>query len=436
MQDTYSSAQLQEYGRRLAARVCDAHFSTQPVGATLDGPAVLRLTPVRQLNLFVVQQLLTQWTQEMARLRSPYFDFEDATVRQALTQLMNLLSRRIRLTRATYEPLLAQAATDTLRAVLEPAAIFADKLFPADQTSATPAQLRDALRYVDVNKPLFQSFVDSLPADVPQEREYLLNRFRLHTEAHYKELQPAEQVMHELSVLLPVYAADLREPAAQPADKPSVQMPAAAPHPEPVRPVEAAAPAVAAPEPAPTVSATVQQPAAAVPAQPEPAAPAPVVQPLEAVAEAPVVEPTPAVAAPAAPAPVRAAEVFTPERNPLAETVSPGGTLHEKLASSNGKTGSLYEKLAPAPAATLAEIQPKVESLRNAISINQRFSFINELFNGENMEYHAAIEHLDALPDAESARRYVQQDLSQRYQWVRKDEHVNKLLRLIDRKFA
>jgi hypothetical protein len=79
---------------------------------------------------------------------------------------------------------------------------------------------------------------------------------------------------------------------------------------------------------------------------------------------------------------------------------------------------------------------PKVETLREAISINQRFSFINELFGGENMEYHAAIQHLDTLPTADQARDYVSGHLSQRYDWNRKEEHVNKLLKLIERKFA
>jgi hypothetical protein len=74
--------------------------------------------------------------------------------------------------------------------------------------------------------------------------------------------------------------------------------------------------------------------------------------------------------------------------------------------------------------------------LREAISINQRFSFINELFGGENMDYHAAIQHLDSLPTADRARAYVSEDLSQRYDWSRKEEHVNKLLKLIERKFA
>ncbi|MCC3157907.1 hypothetical protein LJ737_11710 [Hymenobacter sp. 15J16-1T3B] len=447
MQDTYSNDQLQAYGKRLAARLCDQYFATQPVGTTLDGPAVLRLAPVRQLNLYVVQQLLAQWTQEMARLRSPYFDYEDAAVRQALTQLMNLLSRRIRLTRASYEPLLAQAAADTLRTALDPLAAFDAKLLPADHATATPAQLRDALRYVDVNKPLFQDFIDSLPADLPQEREFLLSRFRLYRDAHYKDQQPLSSLLDELNAVVPVTEDELRAAPAEatpvvPAPAPAAPAPVAAPV---VAPPVVSTPSAAVEVPteqtptAPVAPAEVSAaPAAALPTAAAPeaaAAPAPVTEPMPA---APAVEvPVASEPATATPPPPQPAPAERPK--PLAEAVAPANTLADKLAA-NVRTSTLADKLAStgggAAHPTLAEAQPKVESLRSAISINQRFSFINELFNGENMEYHAAIEHLDALPTADAARRYISEDLAQRYQWVRKEEHVNKLLRLVERKFA
>ncbi len=110
--------------------------------------------------------------------------------------------------------------------------------------------------------------------------------------------------------------------------------------------------------------------------------------------------------------------------------------LYAKLKAEHAGTPSLSETLRPDRAATLGDKAPHVESLREAISINQRFSFINELFAGENMQYHAAIQHLDALPDADTAKRYVTENLAAEQQWVRKDEHVTKLLKLIDRKFS
>jgi hypothetical protein len=381
MNNKYSLAKREHYGRLLAALLCDQHFGARPT-ATLDGPAVLRFTPIRQVNLFVVQQLLGQWMAEMGNLRSPYFDFEDAEVRQALTQFMNVLSRRIKLSRPVFEPLLAQAICDTLLGGIDPAETFAQKLI-GEQASASPEKLRDTLRYLEVNKPLFAGFLDTLPAEEMQERDYMLSRFRLYVKSHTQDQQPLASLVQEFNTLLPLTEADLFEEAA-PSPSPAAQ----------------AAPAPVAPEKdAPTVPTPA--PIAATP-NPEPA-PGPT----------PVVTPPPTVAQPS-----------------VQETPVAGVPLYAKLKAEQAAAPSLSETLRqdlPA-AATLAEKAPKVESLRDAISINQRFSFINELFNGENMEYHSVIQHLDTLPNAESAKRYVTENLAA--------EHVAKLLKLIDRKFA
>ncbi|RSK40072.1 hypothetical protein [Hymenobacter perfusus] len=404
MKTKYSHAKREQYGRLLAALLCDQYFGARPT-ATLDGPAVLRFTPIRQVNLFVLQQLLGKWTAEMAQLRSPYFDFEDADVRQALTQFMNVLSRRIKLSRPAFEPLLAEAITDTLTGCLDPADTFTRKLV-GEPSACTPEQLRESLRYLDVNKPVFESFLDTLPAGQEQERDYLVSRFRLHQEAAQSQMQPVAAVVEQFNGLLALTEDDLYE--AAPASIP----PAPAPTPAPATPTPAAATPTLTPAPEPTSG---------------PATPAP-------AAAAPAAAPTTPPATPAAPVPTPpAAESRRPLAEPATDTPVP---LYAKLKAEQSAAPTLSETLRQDRTATLADKAPKVESLREAISINQRFSFINELFNGENMEYHAAIQHLDTLPNPETAKRYVNEELSSKYQWVRKEEHVNKLLRLIDRKFG
>lgn len=391
MNDKDSTTLLEQYGRKLAAHLCDHHFGARPT-ATLDGPAVLRFTPIRQVNLFVVQQLLAQWTQEMARLRSPYFDFEAEDVRTALTQFMNVLSRRIKLSRSTFEPLLARAAADTLAAAQDPAGTFEAKLLNG-QPTATNAQLRDALRYLDINKPLYQGFLDTLPTDAALERDTLLQQFRQYIATNAALPQPLSKVVEEFNVLLPLREEDLQSTRS------ATPVPAA---PVSVAPPMPAAIPVAAPTPAPIVAASVSEP----------------VQPV----------------APATPEVKPAAAVTLEQPKADTDTVVP---LYQKLKASQPAGQTLSETLrTERPVGTLADQAPKVETLREAISINQRFSFINELFEGENMEYHAAIQHLDTLPDAEAAKRYVSEHLASKRDWSRKDEHVNKLLKLIDRKFA
>jgi hypothetical protein len=398
MQDTYSLAKCEQYGRRLASRLCQQYFGPQP-DATLDGPALLQFTPVRQLNLLVLRQLLGRWQYEAQQLRSPYFNFEAEAVRTALTQFMNVLSRHIRLDRAALEPLLAQAATDTLLLAADPALAFERLLLPtasADTDEPVPVtELRDALRYLDQDKEYYQRFVDSLPSSsTTLSHDFLVQRLALY---QAKEPRPADampRLVAAFSELLPLSEADLREDAPAPASAP---------------------PSVPAPSSAPVA-------AAPTPPTPEPA---------------PVIPPAAAAPAPAAPTPPSA-----PAMPPADEPTSAGGVpLYEKLKATQqtaaSPLASTLRHSAQGGATPLAERSaPKVGSLREAISINQRFSFINELFNGENMEYHAAIQHLDSLPTADAAMAYVRQELANTHDWSRKEEHVGKLLKLIERKFA
>ena len=379
MTDKYSLAKCEQYGRRLAARLSQQFFDAQPT-ATLDGPALLKFTPLRQVNLLVLRQLLGRWQQEAGALRSPYFDFEAAPVRAALGQFMNVLSRHISLGRAALEPLLAQAVADTLALATDPAAAFERLLPPAspDPDETVPlATLRDSLRYFDQAKPFFEGFVNSLPtSNAPLSGEFLRQRFDLYLTAHRKELPALPPLVSELSALLPLTEADLWDDGPAKPTAPAPTPPPAA-RPEPVAPKF-----VPTPPPAP-------KPAAPAASQAAPAAEVPLYEKLKATQ-------------PAAPH--------------LADTLREAATLTAPPLAERGA--------------------PKVGSLREAISINQRFSFINELFGGEDDEYHAAIAHLDTLPDAAAATAYVRQDLARQHDWSHKEEHVGRLLKLIERKFA
>ena len=406
MNDKYSLAKCAQYGRRLAARLCDQYFAS-PAAAPLDGPAVLKFTPMRQLNLLVVRQLLGQWQAETARLRSPYFNFEAVPVQAALAQFMNVLSRHISLSRAAFEPLLAQATADALGLVADPIGSF-QRLLLGNAEPPTLASLRDSLRYIDIDKAFYQGFLDVVPASSDLSRDFVTHRFELYHAANYKSHQPMQRLVSELSSLLPLTTADLLE------DGPVSAMAAPAPASPAVEPAPAAS------EPSVVTSPTFV-PAAAAP-------PLPASVPNPAVVSAPAVAPT---------SPSFKPDPAPPAR-PLPDTEPAGVPLHEKLKAGQPAAAPLADTLrGNAALASLAErAGPKVDSLREGISINQRFSFINELFGGENMDYHAAIQHLDSLPTAEEARGYVTGDLSQRYEWSRKEEHVNKLLKLIERKFA
>ncbi len=409
MEDKITPARIGAYAARLARQVV-----TTSLGAagTVEGPALLSLTPVRQLNLLVLHRLMHQWKLETERLRSPYFNYEPAEVQQALTALMSTLSRNILVRAADLEPLVAEAAADVLGLAFDPAATYARRFLPESSTAETftATALRTELKYVDVNKPLLEDFLNSLPA-APLDRATVLNRLKLYATAHFRELAPAEPLLAQLSELVPVALADLRETGAA----------------KPVAPVPVAPPTAPAPvaSPTPTVAVPAPAPPAAAPAVPPTLTVPPVAKPVD-------LPPPATVRAPASgEAPLHQKLRADNEKVTLNDQLR--GKADEKVSLND----QLRDKVSHAPAlAEVLEAKVKIESIGKAISMNHKFAYIAELFDGDRAAFEAAVQNLDTHPTAEQAHAYLTGALAATHDWSGKAELVQRLARLIDRKFA
>ncbi|NDK56049.1 hypothetical protein [Pontibacter fetidus] len=367
MEDKYNQLHLERYSKELANMLCDRHFASHD---TINGPQLLHFVPVKQVNLFVIKELLLKWHQEMANLRSPYFDFENEDVKEALLNFMNVLSRKIRMKRDAFEPLLQKAIGDTFLVVLAPSVTLEEK-FLRIQEEITLSKLQENLKYIDIDKSLFAGFIETLSSS-SRDREYILSRFKLYLNAHQGERTTIEQLAGQFNALLPISAEELVNPNAAPTPSPE--------------------------------------------AKPTPAAP---IEEVDIVAPIHMAQ--------------REASIVTPVAAPVKHH---DHNLNERFKAAERPT--LNENFKKAASASLADAHTnqKIDSLKNAISINQRFSFINELFEGDNLTYYQAIQSLDAMTDPNQATRFVTQDLAGKYDWSKKQDHVNKLLRLIERKFA
>jgi hypothetical protein len=377
MEDKYNQLRLERYSKELANMLCDRHFAAHD---TINGPQLIGFTPVKQVNLFVIKELLLKWHHEMANLRSPYFDYEHEEVKEALLNFMNVLSRKILIKRDAFEPLLQKAISDTFLLKLAPAAMFEEK-FLRIQEEITLPKLQENLKYIDLDKQLFAGFVGTLsPSN--RDRDYILSRFRLYLNANKDSIAPLTDLVASFNSLLPISEDEMLQP--EPQRSPLAAYAASVAKPTPAAPVEEKD--IVAP-----IHTTQRE--ASVP-----------------VATAPVVmAPKPAVAVDS-----NVNERFRAERP----------TMNEKFS----------KPVSSSVADTLSN--RKIESLKNSISSNQRFGFINELFDGDNMTYYQTIQQLDEYKNAEDAKQYVLHDLSSKYDWSKKQENVGKLLRLIERKFS
>ena len=75
-----------------------------------------------------------------------------------------------------------------------------------------------------------------------------------------------------------------------------------------------------------------------------------------------------------------------------------------------------------------------INELREAIGINEKFLFINELFNGDMARYNKIIDELDALKTMEGVNTYML-ELKIQSQWTDDNQALIKLTELLHRKF-
>lgn|GEM_PF-1024492 len=96
---------------------------------------------------------------------------------------------------------------------------------------------------------------------------------------------------------------------------------------------------------------------------------------------------------------------------------------------------SIADKLAEQPDNSIAARleQTAIPDLRQAIGINEKFLFINELFGGSLKAYNQAIEELNSFQSLNGARTYLI-ELSVAHSWPVESEAKEKLAQLIARK--
>ena len=80
--------------------------------------------------------------------------------------------------------------------------------------------------------------------------------------------------------------------------------------------------------------------------------------------------------------------------------------------------------------------QAKIEDIRSAISLNQKFLFTNRLFNGDSFAFNDAITKIESCKDFNEATYVINQEYSGKYNWDFESDEVNNFIQIIQRKFS
>lgn len=156
MDQKISSDKTKRYASIFNSAVLDNYFSTQE---RISGQDILNLTPVRQVNLLIVYNLMVAWKEETNKLRSPFFDYQHPEVTEAFTAFSNILSKHISISRKDFEPLLEKATSDALVLILSPYDFYAEALDTGGQGKVVVASLQNLVRYLKINQGPLEKFI-------------------------------------------------------------------------------------------------------------------------------------------------------------------------------------------------------------------------------------------------------------------------------------
>lgn len=148
MDEKISLEAIALYSDAYAEKVLKRAFASKE---KITGQEILSLCDVQQINHFIIRDLFRGWKEETKKLKSPYFNYESAEVKEALETFMGTLSKHISIDRQHFAPLLKKAVSQTVLLVLDPYDYFS-MLVSGTNNKLDITGFREEIKYLKVNR--------------------------------------------------------------------------------------------------------------------------------------------------------------------------------------------------------------------------------------------------------------------------------------------
>ncbi len=339
----------------------------------ISGHEILRFSDIKQLNLFIIKNLYAKWQEESLKLQSPFFDFNSPDVKEALDLFMNVLSRNISVGKEAFEGLLTKATLETLQLCMEPAAYFETAFRNLPDFKLTPGWLQENMKYYSVCQQVLSGLETALAGKEIYANEAI---------SMLKQVEPGGDepgrfaILNELDSIKPLLLKK-EEPGKSFFEdllKEHISKPGVETE---IRTMESRVNQLQKEHASVTVAV-----------------------------------------------PVGEAVTTKPENLRLNERLLNGNkTLNEKITTDAKSLLDVHQKR-------------KIASLKEGISLNQRYLFINNLFGGDHKAFALALDELEQFNDLATARRHAEYELSRKYNWEKATDEAGEFYAHLERKFA
>ncbi|WP_258102713.1 hypothetical protein [Marinoscillum sp. MHG1-6] len=415
MQKKPNESFIDQYSLSFSQKVAGDFFKEKD---QIIGQEILSVTPSKQINFFVLKILFEKWQEEMKQMESPYFDFKDAEVRKELITFMNVLSKKISMGQEHFQGLLKESVSQTLTLLADPSAFLKEEYKGKESIVLTEKNARNLLKYLKVLK---QEITDLFSGHLDAPAEQMLDA----SGDYFAEQDLAEVLESELGLIasvLPVSFEDLvgsEEEVNGPVSEDDVdfegsffesgELSGESLEDEDVADFESS-------EEEDLEEDFEEEKARAFEEQDEDESDLDDEE-SEEQDEMEVSDES---------------DIDEDQDEALEDDVKP---LNEALAEEPPKiVNQAYEKQEKV---TLAESMEhsKVSSIMQAISVNNKFMFVKELFDDEREVFEEAVEMIEGCSSFDDAVELLVQDYAKTYEWDMNSDVVKELLKVVFRKF-
>ena len=361
---------ITDYSNQFSIKVCDTFFSQKE---KIGGAEILNISPIEQVNVFTIKGLYENWKQTTEAFKSPFFDFESEKVKAALIDFMNIVSQNIAVKKSDFLPIITKATSDTLSVALNPKGYYDGILRDLPDFKCTKENIDQLKKYARINVSLIEKFgknFDDNDSIYTNDALTILEGITNET-----ELDDVEQILAQFSSIIPCEKNQFYKNNT-------------------ATEVETKA------ETSSFFDDIIKTESSSIPAEKI------ISKPIETIAQIADVKP------------IEKAEPTT-----LNETYqSDLPTLNDQHVHAEGKNLADLHQNAP------------VQNLAASISLNQKFVFINKLFNGDSAAFNETLQILESCQSTDEAINLLKYKYAPKYQWNLNSDEADELIDILKRK--
>jgi hypothetical protein len=345
MESNINHDAIEAYSKKFTESICERFFAGKMY---IKADEIIHLTPVQQVNYFILKTLFREWKLEINKLKSPYFDYDNQEVQDSLKDFLNVLSRHILIKREDLEPLLRDSILNSIIMIFSPYEYFLQEINNPDLKQLSIQDLQELKKYVKVNEHLLTAYIKKFE-DEGIEAVFSDDAVRMFNEVVESTGETPDEFdmyLKQFSEVVPLTDEIVFSPTI--------------------------------------IGATSE--------------------------EAPETHPTPP----------------EPESEAKTEEIPPeegGETLHDTFNTEQQET--------------LADMHMKQpsEDLKKSITLNQRFMFVNDLFQGSMDDYEMAIGVLENCKNLDEAMNFIKTSYFEKNVWDPEQHEVREFVEVVQRRF-